>query len=169
LSLPAAETPRKGSKARRQGGFTLVELIATVTIVAILALLAIPRLTDRSSFDSRGFYDQSQAIVRFAQKIAVAQRQSSPKGPIHVVISANEISVCYDPACTSPVADPATGNALVATAPTGVALSPATTFTFSGSGAPSFGGQLAITIASSGVGDVNRVFYIEAGTGYVHE
>ncbi len=169
MSSPAAEAATEAAKGTRQGGFTLVELIATVTIIAILALFAIPRLADRSSFDSRGFYDQSQAIVRYAQKIAVAQRQSTPKGPIYVVISANQIAVCYDAACTAPVADPASGNALMATAPAGVALSPATTFTFSGSGAPSLAAQLAITVTSSGIGDVNRIFYVEADTGFVHE
>jgi MSHA pilin protein MshC len=150
-------------------GFSLVELIATLTVIAILAVFAIPRLMDRTAFDSRGFYDQAQAIVRYAQKVAVAQRQSTPKGPVYVIVSATQIAVCYDAACVSPVADPATGSALVATAPPGVALAPTTTFTFSGSGAPSVGAQLAITVASSGVGDINRVFYVEPAIGYVHD
>ena len=169
MSRPAAERVRGDPRVTAEAGFTLVELIATLTIIAILAVFAIPRLLDRSSFDSRGFYDQAQAVVRFAQKIAIAQRQSAPKGPIHVVITATEISVCYDVACASPVADPATGAALTVTAPAGVVLAPATSFTFSGSGAPSIGSQLAITVASSGVGDVNRIFYVEPTTGYVHE
>ena len=49
-----------------------------------------------------------------------------------------------------------------------VTLAPVTTFSFSGSGAPSIGAQLAISVNSTGVGDINRVFYVEPVTGYVH-
>ena len=154
---------------RRDPGFSLVELIATLTVIGILAAFAVPRLIDRTSFESRGVYDQAQAAVRFAQKLAIAQRRSPPNSPIHVVISASRVAVCNDVACTSPVLDPATGSAVVVNAPAGIALSPATSFTFSGSGAPSIGVQLAVTVASSGVGDIDRVFYVEPTTGYVHE
>jgi len=37
------------------------------------------------------------------------------------------------------------------------------------SGAPSFAAQLAVTVTSSGAGDPNRSFFVEARTGYVHE
>lgn len=150
-----------------QSGFTLVELVTIMVIVGILAVFAAPRLTDRTGFESRGFYDQAQAIVRYAQKIAVAQRQSPPKPPVFVVISAASIQICYDAACATPVVDPTRGGALTVTAPTGVTLTPAT-FSFDGSGAPNLGAQLAVNVNSAGVGDVNRVFYVEAQTGYVH-
>lgn len=149
-------------------GFSLVELIATLTVIGILSVFAAPRFVDRTGFESRGFYDHAQAIVRYAQKIAIAQRQSAPKPPVFVVISTNQIRICYDAACTTPVADPTTGNPLLVDAPTGVSLDPAT-FSFTGSGAPSFGAQLAIAVYSAGVGDVNRTFFVEAVTGYVHD
>ena len=150
-------------------GFSLVELVATLAVVGIIAVFAIPRFSSRGTFESRGFYDQAQGIVRYAQKIAIAQRQSTPKLPIFVVITANQIRVCYDPACASAVNDPATSAPLNLSAPANVTLAPATTFSFSGSGAPSFGGQLAINVNSTATGDVNRTFFVEAQTGYVHE
>jgi MSHA pilin protein MshC len=150
-------------------GFSLVELVATVAVVAIIAVFAVPRFSDRGAFESRGFYDQAQAIVRYAQKIAIAQRQSAPKLPVFVVITANQIHVCYDPACASAVNDAATGAPLALSAPANVTLVPATTFSFSGSGAPSFGAQLAINVNSTATGDVNRTFFVEAQTGYVHD
>ena len=60
-------------------GFSLVELVTTLIVVGILAAFAVPRFVGRTGFESRGFYDQAQGIVRYAQKIAIAQRQSPPK------------------------------------------------------------------------------------------
>ena len=84
------------------------------------------------------------------------------------MLAANGISVCYDAGCAAPVIDPSTGAPLSLAAPAGVTLSPAT-FSFRGSGAPSLAAQLSITVASGGVGDINRTFFVEAQTGYVHD
>lgn len=157
------------SRQQNHAGFSLVELVTIMVVVGILAAFAIPRFVDRTGFESRGVYDQAQGIVRYAQKLAIAQRQSPPKDLIFVVIGASSISVCYrDAGCGGgPVIDPSTGAALTLTAPAGVTLSPAS-FSFDGSGAPNIGAQLAINVNSTGVGDINRTFFIEAQTGYVH-
>ena len=147
-------------------GFSLVELVTTLIVVGILAAFAIPRFVGRTGFESRGFYDQAQGIVRYAQKIAIAQRQSPPKPPVFVVITAGQIRICYDAGCVTPVNDPTTGSALIVSAPSGVTLSPAT-FSFSGSGVSSIGAQLTINVNSTGVGDIPRTFFVET-TGYVH-
>ena len=149
-------------------GFSIVELVATLTVIGILAVFAVPRMIDRAAFESRGFYDQAQALVRYAQKIAIAQRQSPPKPPIFVVISTDQIRLCYDAPCVTPVADPESGAPFMLPAPTGVTLDPPTTFSYSGSGAPSSGGVITINVYSAGTGDVNRAFSIEPQTGYVH-
>ena len=158
-------------KPRRAGdsGFSLVELVTIMVLLGILAAFAVPRFVDRTGFESRGVYDQAQGLVRYAQKIAIAQRQSPPKSPVYVVISAGSISICYDAGCATPLNDPTTGAALVLNAPAGVALAPATTFSYAGSGAPSIVAQLAISVNSSGVGDINRTFFVEPVTGYVHD
>ncbi len=158
-------------RAASGAGFSLVELVATLIVVGILAAYAIPRWVDRTGFESRGFFDQAQGLVRYAQKIAIAQRQSAPKGPIYVVITVSQIRVCYDVGCASAVTDPISGAPLVLNAPAdgAVTLAPVTTFSFSGAGAPSVGAQLAINVNSTGVGDANRTFYVEAVTGYVHD
>ena len=153
----------------RQAAFSLVELTATLAVIAILAAFAAPRFTDRTGFQSRGFYDQAQGVVRMAQKIAIAQRQSNPKPPVFVIISATQIRACYDVACAATVIDPASGAPLALSAPAGVTLAPATSFSFNGAGAPSFGAQLSISVNSTGVGDINRTFFVEAQTGYVHD
>ena len=148
-------------------GFTLVELVTVMVVVGILAAFAVPRFVGKTGFESRGFYDQAQGIVRYAQKIAIAQRQSPPKPAIFVVITASQIRVCYDAACAAAVNDPSTGAALALNAPNLVTIT-AATFSFDGAGTPSFGAQLTINVNSTGVGDINRTFFVEATTGYVH-
>lgn len=152
----------------KPNGFTLVELTATLVVIGILAAFAMPRFAGRTGFESRGFFDAAQSIVRYAQKIAIAQRQSAPKTPVYVVITANQIRVCYDPLCTTAVTDPSSGGALSVTAPAGVTLAPIITFSFNGAGAPSLGAPLTINVNSAETGDINRTFLVEAGTGYVH-
>ena len=143
--------------------------MATLAVVGVLSAFAIPRWVDNTGFISRGAYDRAQSLVASARRIAIAQRQSSPKPPIYVDISTARIRVCYDPACGAGVADPASGAPLILDAPAGVAFAPVITFSFDGSGAPSFGAPLAVSVNSTGVGDVNRTFFVEARSGYVHD
>lgn len=57
-------------------GFTLVELIMIMVIIGVLAIAVIPRFFDRGTFDSKGLYDETMAILRYAQKSAIAQRRT---------------------------------------------------------------------------------------------
>jgi len=62
------------SNAKEQKGFTLVELIAVLVIVGILAVAAVPRFFDSNVFQARGAADQVTAALRYGQKVAIAQR-----------------------------------------------------------------------------------------------
>lgn len=53
-------------------GFTLVELIAGITILAILAAVALPRVVAASSFQQRGYADVITATLRQARAMAIA-------------------------------------------------------------------------------------------------
>lgn len=57
-------------------GFTLIELIAVLVLVGILAVAAMPRFFDKNVFESRGFADETKSLLRYAQKAAIAQRRT---------------------------------------------------------------------------------------------
>jgi MSHA pilin protein MshC len=146
----------------RCDGFTLPELVATIVIMGIIAAVAVPRLMSSKGFASRGFYDEGQAVVRFAQKTAIAWRR-----PITVCVSASEISAISNADCAAPVAvlHPVSGAALKSTAPDGVTLSPVGSFSFDGMGRPS--ASTTITLTSTISGDPARQILVAAETGYV--
>lgn len=144
-------------------GFTLVELIVVLLLVGILAVVAMAKLADRASFEALGYFNRVQALTRYAQKVAIAQRR-----PVFVADNAGAVAACYDAGCAGPIADPAGSGALAAAPPSGVAYAfSAGTFSFDGLGRPSPNTAHAITITASG--EPVRIVTIEAETGYVHQ
>jgi MSHA pilin protein MshC len=53
-------------------GYTLVELVLVIAILAIVAAFAAPRFFDQSAFDERGYADALAGAMRAAQKAAIA-------------------------------------------------------------------------------------------------
>src|SRR5438876_7657852 len=104
----------------RRRGFTLAELVMTIVIMGILSAVTAPRFVSWKGFSSRGFYDEAQAVVRYAQKTAVAWRRT-----IYVCVSATAISATSNSDCTTaPVTHPITGAPLkTQQPPPGVTLS----------------------------------------------
>jgi MSHA pilin protein MshC len=136
--------------------------VTTIVIMGILAAIAMPRIISSKGFASRGFYDEAQAVVRFAQKTAIAWRRS-----IVVCVSASEIKAITNADCAAPIAlnHPTSGAALRTTAPEGVTLSPVGSFSFDGMGRPS--ASTTITLTSTITGDPARQILVAAETGYV--
>jgi MSHA pilin protein MshC len=148
----------------RHRGFTLPELVMTIVVVGILAVMAAPRFVSWTGFASRGFYDEAQGVVRLAQKTAIAWRRS-----IFVCVSATDVSAISNNNCAAPVllTHPTTpGGYLKSTAPTGVTLSPVGNFSFDGLGRPS--APATITLTSTITGDPARQIVVESQTGYAH-
>lgn len=137
-------------------GFTLTELVVVIAIAAILAAFAASRISTRS-FDTEGFTNEARAMIRYAHKLAVAQRRT-----VAVVFSGANIKLCYtDTGCSGGDVREPPGTALFQrNAPSSVTLT-GTSFTFSSLGRPSIGQTVTVS------GDVTRSIIIEAETGYV--
>lgn len=142
-------------------GFTLVELVATLVIIALIAVVSGPLFFNVNVFKESGFYDETLSAVRYAQKHAVATGCT-----VRVQTTATGFTL-YRPAntaaCTTgpfdvPIADPS-GNAatFTRTSPSGIALS-AADFTFSPIGSAS--ATVTVTVGS-------RQFNVIAETGFV--
>ena len=59
-------------EANTMRGFSLIELITCVVVLAMLAALAGPRLVDTQPFNQRGYADELAAALRYAEGVAVA-------------------------------------------------------------------------------------------------
>lgn len=139
----------------------MVELILVIAVAGILAAVAVPRMVGRAAFDARGFADQLAATVRFAQKLAVAQRTD-----VHVRLTASDATLCYDPACTTPAPGPGGEKPYTVSAPNGMAIaSPLAVLAFDAGGRPNLAAPLDIQITGPGTHHVR----VERETGYVHD
>jgi MSHA pilin protein MshC len=163
-------------------GFTLVELVAVLIITSVLALVALPRFYDPKTFDARINFDQAQSVLRYAQKIAIAQNRD-----VYVRLDGASIKFCFETfaaggACSKPVPAPTgqDGSIVALGIPSGITYSAAPLdpthqgFYFSSLGRPfnpddikpnSTFATLTIDLTDGGVA---RKIVIEQEIGHVH-
>lgn len=162
---------RPPNSAWRNAGFTLIELVVTLVIIGSLAVVAAPLFVNTRDFNQAGFFNETRAAVRYAQKQAVATGCT-----VRVNITAGGYALFDDaPACNNTAACNA-GNyghgvthpadvtrAFAAAAPNGVALNPsATDICFRPLGNTVGAANVTVSIVGG-----TQQFTIWAGTGYV--
>jgi MSHA pilin protein MshC len=81
-------------------GFTLVELIVVMVIVGILGSVAAARFFERTGFDAASYAEQAKALVRYGQKIAIAQQRN-----VFVLLDGGRIALCYQGTSNCALAD----------------------------------------------------------------
>ena len=148
-------------------GFTLVELVVVMVLAAVLAIFAVPRFISMSDFNARGFHDETLALMRYAQKTAIAQRRTvcvvfAPDSAT-LGLDADQNSATGTNGCEASVAGPRGDNPgrVAARSPVVYATTP-TAVTFDALGQPGAGQTIQVLGAAQQI-------VIEAVTGYVHQ
>lgn len=149
---------------RSQQGFTIVELIAVITIISIVAALAGPKLIGNDTFAARGAHSTMLSALRLAQKTAVAQRTT-----VYVTLNTSTRVLClgYTSTCSTAVIDPATKAAYSKTLPNTVDLTQSRTdLAFNSQGYPVSGSDTVFTITNNVASETARSITVWRTTGY---
>jgi prepilin-type N-terminal cleavage/methylation domain-containing protein len=109
-----------------RNGFTLLELVMILVIVAIIAVVAYPRMTDVAGTNAAAFVDKLRADIRYAQDWATTTNKrcrvyfngtgTAPAAGYAVVQDNSALSNC---SAFIPVTDPALSGNLIITLNTG--------------------------------------------------
>lgn len=78
-------------------GFTMIELVVVIVLMGILGAVATARYFDSAGFDAAAYAEQTRSMLRYAQKVAVAQHRD-----VFVIFTNNRIALCFDTACSAP-------------------------------------------------------------------
>ena len=166
---------RASSHGAATRGFTLVELIIVIVLLGVLAVVAAPRIFNNADFYARGFHDETMALLRYAQKTAIAQRRTVCVTFTVAAVSTASLGIASLEAvatCNTNLVGPRGDTPGTVTSRSGVnyTATPPAAVSFDGLGQPLDTGGTPITSARTiTVSGSGKVITIEPATGYVHE
>ena len=150
---------------RPSKGYTIVEVVLVIVILAIIGTLAGPRFFNNAAFDERAYYDELVSALRYAQKIAVASgcRVRVSVAPTSYSLSqqvslaghCDPSDVAYPVTVRLPTGDPASG-----TAPDGITAAPSVTVVYNALGQTNLPASQSIAVGS-------RLLQVQADSGLV--
>jgi MSHA pilin protein MshC len=145
-------------------GFSLVELVVVMTLVAVVASVGFTRLTDDTMLKARRFATDAANHLSIAQRLAMAQRRTLY---LNLDTTAGTLSLCLDAACTTPIA-PAPDQSSVLSVPTGLRFSAtASALSFDASGRPSNTAAVTLRVLNTAGQDLAMQVTLEPETGHV--
>ncbi|MFS2135064.1 Tfp pilus assembly protein FimT/FimU [Duganella sp. Dugasp56] len=83
-------------RGRLSAGFTMIELITVIVLIGVLGAVGAVRFFDNTLFESKAYADQAKAVIRFAQKLAIAQNRQ-----VYVRSEPAGFAVCLQPGCAA--------------------------------------------------------------------
>ena len=151
--------------SRREAGYSLVELVLVIVILATIGMLAGPRFFDNDAFDERAYYDELASALRYAQKIAVA---SGCRVAVDITVNSYALSQqaplaghCDPADAAFPVAVRlSTGDVAGGSAPSSVTTAPSITIIYDALGRTNLAADQVISVGA-------RTLTVEASSGLV--
>jgi MSHA pilin protein MshC len=156
VTVTSSTLQSRGTRRRHgvcdTGGYTLIELVTVITLIAILAAVAGPRFFDTAVFRARGYADELAGAIRYSQKIAIAtgcsvlfSATTSGYQATQQTASGNH---CDSTATSWPtIVVNSDGQQVLGTVPSGVTTA-AFSLTFGADGLLSSGGGVSIAVGS---------------------
>jgi prepilin-type N-terminal cleavage/methylation domain-containing protein len=92
-----------GIRTSSHSGFTLVELVAVILILGVLAFSVVPRFLDKGSIDASAMAEQLANDIRYTQSLGMTSGQ---RNRINLTPTTYQITT----SAGAPVAHPATGS-----------------------------------------------------------
>jgi MSHA pilin protein MshC len=156
---------------RQSSGFTLVELVVVIALMAIMVGVASPRFANGDIFETRGDAGLLSSTLRYAQKTAIAQRRQ-----VFVITDTasqpQTVKLCFvgDPNCpqAQAVINPETDEPYVMTLSKNVSVNPSNNnlgFNGLGQAVPNVAANYVLTNQKNNA--QTFTVNIEADTGYI--